>query len=176
MQQRRYDERSEEFSCKSAGHSTNIPQALEYLNKVTSRKSIAFLISDFFLPGAVASSMADSREYRNDLKQKGEGLKKSLSIANKRHDVIAITLNDPREMQLPECGLIVLQDAESGQQVMVDSSNAVLRRQYHQDNINRIKQREKFFRAIGIDFIDISTDVPYADAIVKFFLKRRRRK
>jgi len=145
---------------KPEGRSTDIANALEYLNKVTRRKSIAFLISDFFPSGTIS----------------GATLKKSLAIANKRHDVIAITLNDPREMQLPDCGLIALEDAETGKPVLVDSSDAALRRQYHQNNTERLKGRERLFRSVGADYIDISTDVPYTDAIVKFFLKRRSRK
>ncbi|OGX37136.1 MAG: hypothetical protein A3C36_06735 [Omnitrophica WOR_2 bacterium RIFCSPHIGHO2_02_FULL_52_10] len=161
---------------KPEGRSTDIPQALEYLNKVASRKSIAFVISDFFPPDAMTLNVAEGAHNSNGLTRKGEELKKSLSIANKRHDIIAITLNDQREMQLPECGLVVLEDAETGKQLMVDSTNAALRRQYNQDNISRLKRRERFFRAVGVDFIDISTGVPYTDAIVKFFLKRRRRR
>ena len=161
---------------KPKGRSTDIPQALEYLSKVTSRKSIAFVISDFFPPGMTALSVTDSAGARDGLAREREEMKKSLSIANKRHDIIAITLNDEREMQLPECGLIILEDAESGKRLMVDSSDASLRHRYNQDNVNRIKRREKFFRTVGIDFIDISTGVPYSDAIVKFFLKRRRRR
>lgn len=161
---------------KPKGRSTDIPQALEYLNKVTSRKSIAFMISDFLPPGMIAAGVDQGIHKSDGLTRKGEELKKSLSIANKRHDIIAVTLNDQREMQLPECGLIILEDAETGKQLMVDSTNAALRGQYQQDNINRVKRREKFFRTVGIDFIDISTGVPYTDAIVKFFLKRRRRR
>ncbi|MCH8836524.1 MAG: DUF58 domain-containing protein, partial [Candidatus Marinimicrobia bacterium] len=76
------------------GSSTDIANALEYLNKVTTRKSIAFLLSDFF-PSGVTRETAEI----------DETLKKSLAIANKRHDLIAITLNDPREMELPNCGM-----------------------------------------------------------------------
>jgi len=161
---------------KPEGHFTDISQALEYLNKVTRRKSIAFLISDFFPPEAISAAASENQDYPNELVKSGEELKRSLSIANKRHDIIAITLNDPREMRLSDCGLIALEDAETGRQLIVDSSNAVLRQRYNQLNIDRIKHREKFFRIVGIDYIDISTDVPYTDAIVKFFSKRRRRK
>lgn len=149
------------------GRSTNIVNALEYLNKVAPRKSITFLISDFF-----PSELGDSKEGSNG---EDDALKKSLAIANKRHDMIAITLNDPREMELPDCGLIALEDAETGKMVLVDSTDAVLRKQYHQNNMERLKRREKLFRSVSTDHIDISTDVPYTDAIIKFFLKRRRR-
>jgi uncharacterized protein (DUF58 family) len=148
--------------CDPAGRSTDIPQALEYLSKVMTRSTITFLISDFFSPGNVGPNH--------------EALKKSLAIANKRHDMIAVTLNDPRERQLPDCGLVSLEDAETGQSVLVDSSNAALRQHYDQNNRDRIRQREKLFRSVGADYINISTDEPYSDAIVKFFLKRRRRR
>jgi len=146
------------------GHSTDIINALEYLNKVTTRKTIVFIISDFF-PAKITSESNES-----------EAFKRSLAIANKRHDVITITLNDPREMELPDCGLIALEDAETGNEVLIDSSNVALRKQYAQNNIDRLDEREKLFRSIGVDYINISTDVPYTDALVKFFLKRRRRK
>jgi hypothetical protein len=149
---------------------------LEYLNKVTTRKSIAFLISDFFPAGTMRQAIDGGQSYREELNSAQEALKRSLAIANKRHDVIAITLNDPREMQLADCGMITLEDAETGKTLLIDSSDALLRRQYHQNNTERLKQRERLFRSVGTDYIDISTDVPYTDAIVKFFAKRRRRK
>ncbi|HQP10462.1 MAG TPA: DUF58 domain-containing protein [Candidatus Omnitrophota bacterium] len=138
------------------GQSTDLPAAMEYLNKVTARKAIVFLISDFFVSAE-------------------EALKKSLAIANKRHDVIAVTLNDPRETHLPECGILTLEDAETGKTVLIDTKDARLRQDYLQYNTDRIKKRERLFRSVGADYIDISTDVPYTDAIVKFFLKRRRK-
>ncbi len=158
------------------GRSTDITHALEYLNKVTTRKSIAFLISDFFPSGTMLSEAKGCQSYREELNGSQEILKKALAIANKRHDVIAITLNDPREMQLPDCGIITLEDAETGKTVLIDSTDAALRQQYHQNNTERLKRRERLFRSVGTDYIDISTEVPYTDAIVKFFAKRRRRK
>ncbi|MCK5012906.1 MAG: DUF58 domain-containing protein [Candidatus Omnitrophica bacterium] len=158
------------------GHSTDIMNALEYLNKVTTRKSIVFLISDFFPSGTILRPEKNGQNYREGLNSSEEILKKSLAIANKRHDVIAITLNDPREMQLSDSGIITLEDAETGKTILIDSSDAALRRQYHQNNTERLKQRERLFRSVGTDYIDISTDVPYTNAIVKFFAKRRRRK
>lgn len=146
------------------GNSTDIINALEYLNKVTTRKTICFMISDFF-PAKITSESNES-----------EALKKSLAITNRKHDVITITLNDPREMEFPDCGLIALEDAETGNEVLIDSSSASLRKQYAENNINRLSEREKLFRSIGVDYINISTDAPYTDAIVKFFLKRRRKR
>lgn len=158
-----------------SGRSTDITNALEYLNKVTTRKSIAFLISDFFPSGAMWQAADGGHKFREQMDESEEILKKSLAIANKRHDVIAITLNDPREMELDDCGILTLEDAETGKTVLIDSSDAALRKQYRQINNDRIEKRERLFRSVGNDYIDISTDVPYTDAIVKFFIKRRRR-
>ncbi|VAX37268.1 hypothetical protein PA3071 [hydrothermal vent metagenome] len=139
------------------GKGTNIVQALEYLNRVTSRKSISFLISDFF-DGANL-----------------DVLKRTLAVANKRHDMIAVTLNDRREWNLPDCGLIGLKDAESQELIYVDTSDEPLRKEYQRKNISRLRKRKMLFRSVGMDHIDISTDKPFSDEIVKFFMKRKRR-
>jgi len=154
------------------GKSTDISGALEYLDKVTSRKTIAFLISDFFS----SKMISDTRLGSDQSNSMEDALKKSLAIANKRHDIIAITLNDPRELELPNCGLITLEDAETCKTVIIDSSDSGVRQQYSDDNQLRLNKREKIFRSVGIDYINISTDTSYTDAMVKFFIKRRRRK
>ena len=143
---------------KPQGIQTDIVQALEYLSKVTTRKTISFIISDFF-----------------DEKNEGEVLQKRLSITNKRHDVIAITLNDPKEMELASSGIMVLEDAESNDLLYLDSSSPALREEYKMMNLKRLKEREYLFKRTGVDFIDVSTDSSYIDALIKFFLYRRRR-
>jgi uncharacterized protein (DUF58 family) len=142
------------------GKATNIVAALEYLNKVTTRKTIAFLISDFF-------------ENKNNSQ---DNLKKALRMANKRHDVISIALNDPKEFELPDCGLLALEDAESGERVLIDSSNPYVRREYQERNQKRLEQRNRLFKLLGMDFMNISTHTSYADEIVKFFYRRQHRK
>lgn len=149
---------------KPQGRSTDIAGALEYLNKVTTRKTIAFLISDF-----LGSTVSPRRDARDDLK-------KALSVANKRHDVIAVTLNDPRETRLPDCGIIALEDAEGGELLYVDSSNPRVIKQYERDNSDRVKKRDRIFNSIGVDHIDVHTDSSYSDALIKFFRKRRRKR
>lgn len=146
------------------GRSTDLICALEYLNKVMSRKTIAFMISDFLDDQTLADHT------------KGHALKKSLAIANKRHDMIAVTLNDPKELELPNCGILSLEDAETGKIIYVDSSKKSVRDQYAKRNFNRIKNRQFLFRSIGIDAIDISTDEPFSDAMIKFFLKRQHKR
>ncbi len=146
------------------GRGTDIDGALEYLNKVTTRKTVSFLISDFFPP-----AQAEPQTF-------WDRLRKSLTIANKRHDLIAVTLNDPREEDLPSCGLLRLEDAESGEITVIDSTSARVRDEYQRKSRERKHARKRMFHSIGMDSIDIDTDKSYSDALVKFFQKRRRRR
>jgi len=166
---------------------TDITNALEYLSKVTTRKTVSFLISDFFeseKPPAVSTfkksvpsaRMPASQAHGGIEEEKDPIFKRAMTIAGKRHDLIAITLNDPKEIDLPNCGLLGLEDAETGQVVIVDTSSRKVREHYHEKAVNRIANRNRFFNSIGVDHIDVSTDTSYADEIVKFFVKRRRRR
>ena len=132
---------------------TDIPAALEYLNKVLTRKSVVFLISDF-PPGV---------------------LKKPLSIANRRHDLIAITITDPREMELTGSGLIELEDAETGEVILVDTFDSSVQREFTE--INRQKRGELFelFRSLGIDYVNVMTNQDYVAPIIRLFRQRARR-
>ena len=143
---------------KPKAKATNLPKVLEFLTKVLHRRSTVFVISDFL------DSDADYAPMR-----------KSMRIANQHHDLIAITLTDPREIDLPDCALVELMDAESGAKRIIDTSNERLRREYHTKANSLIKARGRLFDAIGIDHIDISTDVPYTKALVSFFAQRRHR-
>ncbi|MBF0570205.1 MAG: DUF58 domain-containing protein [Candidatus Omnitrophica bacterium] len=151
----------EVLSFKAKGRGTEIGAALEFLSKVTTRKSVCFLISDFFEP----ADYGDGRPR----------FSKALSIANRRHDVIAVTLNDPREKTLVDCGLVELRDAETGGMVTVDTSDGNFRKSYAERAALRLEARSRLFRSMGLDHIDIWTDVPFADELVKFFAMRRRR-
>lgn len=142
---------------KPQGRATNIKNALEFLSKVARRRSVAFIISDFFE------------------KNIAQELKKDLTIANKRHDVIAITLNDPKEFDLPDCGLLELQDAETGGRYVVDSGSRLVRNRYHENSIKRVQERESLFKSVGVDAVNIFTDKPFSHELVKFFIKRKKR-
>ena len=144
---------------------TNIPGALEYLSKIISRKAVAFLISDFF-----------DTPIKKGMSENGPELKKAMAIANKRHDLIAVTLNDPREIHLPSCGLVSLQDLETGEYKVVDSTNSVLRKHYYENALKRLDQRNQLFNSIGVDHIDIKTNESYAKEMIRFFLKRKRKR
>lgn len=139
------------FSPKGKG--TDIEGALRYLDNVTTRRAVTFVISDFF-----------SKDF-----------KKSLSIANKKHDVVAITITDPREGELPNAGIIELVDAESGTPYMIDTASAKVREKYAKRSQEMREERTRLFGSVGVDHIDISTDKPYVEEFIKFFRMRKRR-
>ncbi len=144
---------------------TDLIQAIDYLNKVTTRGAITFLISDF-LVDQVDPENADLRET----------LKKSLSAANKKHDLTAICLNDPKETTLTQAGLVELEDAETGKSFIIDTTSPRLREHYNYHNDRRVKSRDQLFRSVGVDSINLSTDSSYSDEMIKFFLRRQKSK
>ncbi|OGX08887.1 MAG: hypothetical protein A2Z88_10055 [Omnitrophica WOR_2 bacterium GWA2_47_8] len=150
---------------KPKGKGTNIPAALDYLNKVTRHKTVSFLISDF---------LQDEAGRRRDKNSKNP-LKQTLVLANKRHDLIAITLNDPKEMALENSGLIILEDAETGKRVYIDSSDPRIRQEFAEIAKKRIQEREALLNSVRVDRIDVATDKPYSQALVKFFKQRQKR-
>jgi uncharacterized protein (DUF58 family) len=138
---------------KPKGQGTNIPEALHFLNGVTNRRSVAFLVSDF---------MADDYEA-------------PLAIANKRHDLIAVSVTDPREESLPDVGLVSLQDSETGGEVLVNTRNKKFRSLYEARARKRVEDRDELFRKARVDAIHVRTDQPYIDEIHRFFKMRERR-
>ncbi len=145
----------------SQGKKTNIASALEFVTKGATRRSVCFVISDFIDQGR-------DREGR-------PLFAKAMAIANRRHDIIAVTLNDPREQHLTPCGMVELEDAETGEFVIMDTSDTGVRKAYAVAVQDRLAGRDRLFRSMDVDHIDISTDVPYADSLVQFFAKRRKR-
>ena len=92
-----------------------------------------------------------------------------MKIANKKHDVIAIKINDPREDQLPNVGLIQLKDAESGQLKWVDTSNPSVRESYQSYSRNMSQQTKQLFKNSGVDTIALQTDQDYIKPLIRFF-------
>jgi uncharacterized protein (DUF58 family) len=135
------------------GRGTDIAAALEYLNRVTTRKSVAFLVSDFFAAGYEAA----------------------LKVANRRHDLVAVTLSDPREAELPDVGIVEMEDAETGGEVLVDTSDVRVRRTFANASAEARASRDRLFRSVGVDRMDIRTDRPYIEPLMRFFQTRVRR-
>ena len=98
-----------------------------------------------------------------------------MQIANKKHDIVAITITDPREVTLPAVGFVELEDAESGEVVLVDTSSVDVRGLFETKSEQGKIQRDKIFRSMNVDYIDISTDRSYVEPLIKFFRMRAKR-
>jgi uncharacterized protein (DUF58 family) len=132
---------------------TNIPLALDYIARVVRKRATVFLVSDFI--------EAD--------------FQKPLSLLNKRHDVIAVPVRDRVEIAMPSVGLIEVQDAETGQIMLVDTSSRRFRRRYGDHSSRRFNDLKNLLRSINVDLIPITTDKPYVNDLIQFFHMRHRR-
>lgn len=141
------------LSFKPEGIKTDIAAPLEFLIKVAHRKTVSFLISDFI----------------------AEDFKKPLRMSKKKHDIIAVSVVDPREMELPSIGFIELEDAETGETIMIDTYDTNITRGFKLINQKQLIERERFFRSLNVDHILIRTDRSYVEPIMRFFLKREKR-
>jgi len=135
------------------GRKTRIESALDYLGRVAHRRCVVFLVSDFI----------DDRYER------------ALAIAGKRHDVVAVVITDPRETFLPTAGILELQDPESGERFLLDTSCAHSRAGYEEAWLEFSRQRDKTLRKVGVDSINVRADRSYVEPIVRLFLARKRR-
>jgi len=141
------------LNFKPRQQKTDIAQALDYLGRITHRKAVVFLVSDFL----------------------AEGYEKPLGILARRHDLIAISIADPRERELPKVGLIELEDAETGETVVVDSGSAQVRRRYEAIARERAERLDESFRSSGVDHIPVMTGRDHVRDLVRFFRARERR-
>jgi uncharacterized protein (DUF58 family) len=141
------------LSYRPSGTGTNISGALEYLNHVMKKRSITFLLSDFI-----------DKEYDN-----------ALRIVSKRHDVIALTLNDPRERELPSIGLVKMADAESGAERWIDTNNASIRRSFERFWNEHESRLRRTLLSTKVDRINVEIDKPYIRPLVDFFKMRESR-
>ncbi len=104
-----------------------------------------------------------------------EASRRALAISNGRHDLVAITVSDPREEELPEVGFITLQDAESGEVVEVDTQHPKVRAMFAKQSADRRENLTTGLRRAGVDQLQISTAEPYATSLRRFFESRERR-
>ena len=139
------------FEPKHRG--TDICAALKFLNRVQTKTSVVFLVSDFI---AAANFEAPVR------------------VAAKRHDLIAISISDPREDIIPRVGLIELEDAETGETILFDTRNRKSLQTYKREREKRRVGLESMFRSAGVDEIRVSTETGYVKPIVNFFKRREK--
>jgi len=134
----------------SDNNKTSIKSALEFLMKVSNRKCVTFLISDFL----------------------DENYWDSLQVVNRKHDLICINIYDPYETDLPNIGMVKFEDPETGSKFWIDTSSEVDLKQMNDQNKQSIIDLEKNCMKIGLDIISIRTNKDYVDPMMKFFKKR----
>ena len=150
----------EVLEFQSQRRTTHIEEALRYLNRVVKRKAVVFLLSDFATSGRGAGDPA---------------LERLLAVTNKRHDLIALQVQDPREERWPDVGLLELEDAETGATLCVDTSDRDVRIRFDARAREAQKALESLFARHGIDHIQLRTDRSFVFPLIQFFQNRAKR-
>jgi uncharacterized protein (DUF58 family) len=135
------------------GRGTDLAGALDYMNKVVTRRAVVFVISDF-LTGDFS---------------------RPLTVSAKRHDMVALTVIDPAEEALPDVGVILLEDPETGEQIEVDTSRRAITGNYARLAGERFKELGTVFGSRGVDTVQLRTDADYLPVLRSFFDRRGRR-
>ena len=145
-----------------AGTGTDSIKALDVVRKLLHRRAVVFLISDFQTPG--------------DPTVAREALRKAVRLTNRRHDLIAVHVADPREQELPDVGIVALEDAETGEVLEVNTADRAVRQRFKAQAAERSRALLGDLRAEGIDTLQLQTDTPYLPALRRFFKVRERRR
>jgi uncharacterized protein (DUF58 family) len=136
-----------------AHRGTSLREGLDYLNRVLHRRTIVFLLSDFL----------------------DRGFERSLKRTGRRHDLIALRISDPREEELPAVGLLELEDAETGQRLLLDTNSREVREAFAERARQRAEAVRQLTRSARVDLIEVSTAGGHLDALLRFFKLRERR-
>ena len=136
-----------------AGRTTDLGAALEYLSRIIRRRAVVFVVSDFV----------------------SKPFEKALGVAGRRHDVVALRVRDRRESELPPVGLVELEDAETGERLVVDTSNRDFRAAFASREEEARRGQDRTFRRSKVDVVDLSPGRPYLRPLMRFFEERGRR-
>jgi uncharacterized protein (DUF58 family) len=139
---------------KQQSTGTDIALALDYLGRVLHKRGVVFLVSDFI----------------------DHNFEKPLGVLARRHDLIAVTVSDPREVALPEIGLLEIEDAENGATILVDTGSREVRNRYETLAREKNEKLSRLFKSTGVDHIQLFTDRDYVLDLVKFFRKRTKKR
>jgi uncharacterized protein (DUF58 family) len=153
------------LALEPQGQATDVVQALDHLNRVLKRRAIIFLISDLMDPGAAQPSGNERRQW----------FQRALNVTNRRHDLVAITISDPRETVWPDVGLVSLQDAETGAVSGIDTGSEAWRRTFVQRALEQRVARRATLRRAQIDHIEVTLGQDYVTPLLAFFEGRTRR-
>jgi len=137
----------------SESKSTNIEVGLKYFNNIIKKRAVCFILSDFM-----------DREFE-----------KSLRIARKKHDIIALRIHDEREEQLVDVGLIQMENAETGNMQWIDTSNKSIRKEFRKNYLTFENKLKQTLQSSGVDHIDIKTGRDYVKPLINFFKNRQKR-
>ena len=141
---------------------TDVVQALEFANKVISRRAVAFLISDFQASG--------------DQEKALRALRRAMRLTNKRHDLVALHIQDRRERELPDVGILAIEDAETGELLELDTTDPEVRSRFAEIATKRGENLRQSFNSEGVDSLELATGEPYIPPLMNFFKTRVRRR
>lgn len=141
------------LTTRPSGRRTRIADALQYINRLLNRKAIVVLVSDF----------------------EDSSFSRQLKITNRKHDLVSIIVHDPYEEELPDLGLILLQDPESGEEVYVDTSDRQVRKTFRARRLQRRAELQELLLKSKIDVIEVATNRSYVRPLINFFHRRMQR-
>ncbi len=150
---------------------TDVAGAIRFLNGVQKRKCVVFLVSDFQDYGVQDGNVGDGGDMRRQA-----SWKRLLQVMARRHDVVCVAVSDPAERKLPDAGLVELEDPETGELVLVDTSDRRVRDSFAATAAEEDDDLMRFFNRSGIDHISISTDRPYVNEVRTLFKRRARKR
>jgi uncharacterized protein (DUF58 family) len=142
------------------GVGTDTVKTLDVVNHVLHRRAVVFLISDFETSGDPSVARA--------------ALRRAARQTNRRHDLIAVHVEDPREQELPNVGILALEDAETGEVIELNTARTAVRKRFNELSLERSQRLRNDLRAEGVDIVQLRTDAPYIPALQRFFKSRGR--
>ena len=151
------------LAFRPRGRGTDIPGALDYAARLLAHRGIIFLLSDFALGGDAASDAYARWE-------------KTLRLVSRRHDVVGISIADPAELDLPDVGIVAMEDPESGELTFVDTGSERVRTEFTAQLARERAGVQRLFRRLGVDEIAVRTDEGYVKPLLAFFRRREKQR
>lgn len=145
------------LAAEPQGRGTDLPGALTFLGRVNRRRTVSFVLSDFLVPGGADAELA-------------------LRVVARRHELVPVVLSDPFEHDLPDLGLVLARDPETGHSAIVDLGDASLRRRYRALIEKQRAARMQLFRRLDLDAVELVAGEPWARTLLRFFHGRARRR
>lgn len=151
------------LAFRPRGRGTDIPSALDYAARLLPHRGIIFLLSDFAPQSD--TGVAVRRRFE-----------KTLRLVSRRHDVIGVAISDPAELDLPDVGIVAVEDPETGEVAYVDTTRRQLRHVFAAVLARERRETRRLFRRLGVDEVEVRTDEPYVKPLLAFFRRRERQR